>query len=72
MGTVRLEARLLRSEDLPGGFLDVEPYLRGGKHVATVRAEETCFLAVIGANHREAFLRGHPALVLQVLEAPAT
>ena len=71
MGTVRVEAaagsRLLRPEDLPGGFLGLEPYLRGGNHGATARAEETCFLAVIGADRREAFLRTHPALAFQAL-----
>jgi CRP-like cAMP-binding protein len=62
-------AAVLRTEDLPGGFLGLEVFLRGASHEATATAEEACFLAVIGAAHREAFIRGQPALVLQVLTA---
>lgn len=71
MGTVRMGegtgSQILRAEDLPGGFLGLEPFLRGTAHAVTATAEEPCFLAVIGADRREAFLRSQPALVLQVL-----
>ncbi|HEY3399237.1 MAG TPA: cyclic nucleotide-binding domain-containing protein [Geothrix sp.] len=70
MGTVRLEdaagSRLLRAEDLPSGFLGLEAYLRRRPQAATATAEAACFLAVIGADHRTAFLRNHPELVLKV------
>jgi CRP-like cAMP-binding protein len=58
-----------RAKDLPGGFLGLEAFLRGTAHGATATAEEACFLAVIGADHREAFIRSQPALVLRVLGA---
>lgn len=71
MGSVRIGegagATLVRAEDLPGGFLGPEAFLRGTAQGATATAEETCFLAVIDADHREAFIRSQPALVLQIL-----
>lgn len=71
MGSVRIGegagATLVRAEDLPGGFLGLEAFLRGTAQGATATAEETCFLAVIDADHREAFIRSQPALVLQIL-----
>ena len=71
MGTVRIEdaagSRVLRAEDLPGGFLGLEAYLRGTRQTARATAEEACFLAVIGAGRREAFMSSHPALALQAL-----
>jgi len=71
MGTVRFGegagAVVKRSEDLPGGFLGLDAFLWGAAHDTTVTAEETCFLAVIGRERREAFIRSHPALVLKVL-----
>jgi CRP-like cAMP-binding protein len=74
MGSVRIgegeAATILRAEDLPGGFLGLELFLRGKAHRSTATAEEPCFLALIGADRREAFLRSHPALVLKVLAAP--
>jgi CRP-like cAMP-binding protein len=73
MGSVRIgegeKPVVLHTEDLPGGFLGLEAFLRGAAHGATATAEEPCFLAVIGADHREAFIRSQPALVLQVLRA---
>jgi CRP-like cAMP-binding protein len=48
----------------------LELFLRGKAHRSTATAEEPCFLALIGADRREAFLRSHPALVLKVLAAP--
>jgi CRP-like cAMP-binding protein len=76
MGSVRMGegegSSVFRAEDLPGGFLGLEPFLRAATHRFTLTAEEPCFLAVIGADRREAFLRSHPALVLKVLaSAPA-
>jgi CRP-like cAMP-binding protein len=71
MGSVRIGegagATIVRAEDLPGGFLGLDAFLRGTAQGATATAEETCFLAVIDAEHREAFIRSQPALVLQVL-----
>lgn len=58
----------LRPEDLPGGFLGLEAFLRGTAHPATVTAAESCFLAVISADRREAFVRSQPGLVLQILK----
>ena len=49
----------------PGGFLGLEAFLRGTTQGPP--AEETCFLAVIDADHREAFIRSQPALVLDIL-----
>jgi CRP-like cAMP-binding protein len=73
MGSVRSgegeHSTIVRSEDLPGGFLGLETFLRGGAHLVTATAEEACFLAVINADRREAFLRTYPALVLDVLES---
>jgi CRP-like cAMP-binding protein len=74
MGAVRFDgpegSKVLRAEDLPGGFLGLEAFLRNRPHTSTATAEEACFLAVIGAGHREAFLRSHPALALNLLERP--
>lgn len=71
MGAVRFDgpgsSKVLRSEDLPGGFLGLEAYLRQRPHTATATAEEGCFLAVIGADRREAFLRSHPEVALNLL-----
>ena len=72
MGTLNLESetgtRTVRAEDLPGGFLDLGPFLRNQPHSATATALETCFLAVISAERREAFLRSQPGLVLELLK----
>ena len=71
MGAVRFDgpsgSKVLRAEDLPGGFLGLEAYLRNRPHTATATAEEGCFLAVIPEERRTAFLRSYPELVLQVL-----
>ena len=72
MGSVRFDgpvgSKVLRAEDLPGGFLGLEAFLRNRPHTATATAEETCFLAVIPASSRPAFLRTHPELALRLLE----
>jgi len=60
---------LLRADDLPGGFLGLEAFLRGTPHVGSAVVEEPCFLAVIPAQRREAFLFSYPDLVLQVLRS---
>jgi len=74
MGSIRVEegaqGRVLKPEDLPGGFFDLEAYLRQSLHRTTVRAAESCFLGVIGGDRREAFLRGYPSLVLAILASP--
>lgn len=73
MGAVRLDgpdgSKVLRAEDLPGGFLGLEAFLRKRPHAATATAEEPCFLAAIPAARRSAFLGAHPDLVLRLLEA---
>lgn len=73
MGQVRLGegpgSTLHRSEDLPGGFLGLDAFLRKGIHERSAEAEDACFLAVIEADRREAFLRSYPSLALKVLEA---
>lgn len=61
--------RTVRPLDLQEGFLDLEAYLGQRPHTATAIALEPCFLAVIGAAHREAFVRNHPGLTLQTLLA---
>jgi CRP-like cAMP-binding protein len=73
MGTLRIEQAtgapvVLGPQDLPGGFLGLASFLRDTPQKATASAEATCFLAVIPASHRQAFLRTHPDLVLQVLQ----
>lgn len=71
LGSVRLRSaqgnRVLHSEDLVGGFLGLRAYLLGLPHGETVVAVESCFLAVIGAGQREAFLRCYPAEALAAL-----
>ena len=73
MGSVRISegegSRILHPEDLPGGFLGLDAFLHNAVHGATAVAEEPCFLAVIGAERREMFLRSYPALALKVLES---
>lgn len=72
MGTVRLEGpggtSIFAPRDLPEGFLGLEAFLRDQPQDATAVTEDTCFLAVIDASRREAFLRNQPGLVLRVLE----
>ncbi len=71
MGAVRFgegEGSVVRrAEDLPEGFLGLDAFLWSATHDTTVTAEEACFLAVIGMDRREAFIRSHPGLVLKVL-----
>jgi CRP-like cAMP-binding protein len=71
MGAVRFDgpdgSKVLRAEDLPGGFLGLEAFLRNRPHTSTATAEEGCFLAVIGADRRGAFLRCHPEMALSLL-----
>lgn len=69
MGRMRLGGRLVGAEDLPGGFLGLEAYLRGRSYGTVAVAEEPCFLAVIPAARREDFLRAHADLALPLLEA---
>jgi CRP-like cAMP-binding protein len=71
LGTVRIVdaqgSRVLHSDDLVGGFLGLRAYLLGLPQGETAVAEEPCFLAVIGAGQREAFLRCYPAEALAAL-----
>lgn len=72
LGRLRTEGpdgrRSLGPEDLPGGFLELGPWLRDGSHALTAVAEGSAFLAAIGGGRREAFLRRCPDLVLGVLQ----
>jgi len=73
MGSVRIGegegSVVARAEDLPGGFVGLEAFLRNSVHDSTTMAEEPCFLAVMTADSREAFLRNYPALVLRLLDS---
>jgi CRP-like cAMP-binding protein len=73
VGSVRLEgpgpSRVVGPADLPGGFLCVGAWLTQAPWPYTATVEETCFLASIGGDRREAFIAGQPALVLQLLRA---
>ncbi|WLT29962.1 Crp/Fnr family transcriptional regulator [Geothrix sp. PMB-07] len=73
MGSVRVDegmtSRVVRAEDLPEGFLGLEAFLRGIPHPFTATVEEPCFLAVIEAERREAFLRSYPGLVIRLLQS---
>jgi CRP-like cAMP-binding protein len=72
LGRIRVEAagavRSFGPEDLPGGFLDLGPWLRKGLHTCTARAEGSAFLAAVDLSRRPAFLRRYPELVLGALE----
>lgn len=72
LGRLRIEgpggARSLGPEDLPGGFLELGPWLRDGSHVLTAAAEGSAFLAAVAAERRAAFLRRFPELALAVLQ----
>jgi CRP-like cAMP-binding protein len=71
LGSVRVldarGSRVLRAEDLPGGFLGLRAYLLGLPQAETAVAEEPCFLAVVGIGQREALLRCYPAEALAAL-----
>ncbi len=71
VGSLRLEgpglSRVVAPSDLPGGFLCAEAWLRQAPWPCTATVEETCFLASIGGDRREAFIAGQPALVLDLL-----
>jgi CRP-like cAMP-binding protein len=71
LGAVRVVdaqgSRVLRAEDLPGGFLGLRAFLVGLPQGETAVAEELCFLAVIGVRAREALLRCYPAEALAAL-----
>ena len=70
-GSIRLEGpsgvRTLTPEELPQGFLEAAPYLAGGTHRATATVVDTAFLAVIDQEHRQAWIRTFPELVLASL-----
>jgi hypothetical protein len=63
-------ATILRAEDLPGGFPGVwKPSFAARRRALPSRQRSPVFLAIIGADRREAFLRSHPALVLKLLKS---
>jgi CRP-like cAMP-binding protein len=70
-GSVRLEGleglRILTPTELPQGFLEAGPYLAGGTHRATATVADTAFLAVIDQDHRQAWIRTFPEVVLASL-----
>jgi CRP-like cAMP-binding protein len=70
-GTVRLEGdgwtRTVTPETTPQGFLDLEDFLRGGPRGCTGTVEGMAFLAVIGAQDREAVVSCFPGLALAAL-----
>lgn len=68
VGRLLVEDRTLGPEDLPGGFIELEPWLQNGIHRRSAWAEGSAFLAVIGPAARAAYLRRYPELVLGVLE----
>lgn len=68
-GEVDLDGQVVGSESLPGGFLDLEPYLAGGRHRSTARARGMAFLAVLGQDRKEAVVRTFPEVVLALLSA---
>lgn len=71
VGRVRLErdggSNILSPEDLPGGFLEPGPFLRGQAQEATAIAEGDVLLATIEDARREAFVRCYPELALNLL-----
>lgn len=72
VGRLRIEdaagTRSLGPEDFPGGFIELEPWLRSGTHGQSAWAEGSVFLAAIGLAGRAAFLRRYPDLALAVFE----
>ncbi len=72
-GTVRWDdgqtSSIQSADQLPGGFLDLGPYLRGDPHSATATVEGFAFLATIDQAHRLAVLRSHPEPVLELLRS---
>lgn len=72
VGRVRLERHgescIVGPEDLPIGFLEPGPFLRGQAQAATAIAEGDVLLATIEGARREAFVRCYPELALQLLE----
>lgn len=66
-GEVWIGDRAFTAETLPGGFLDLEPYLLGGVHRITATAKGMAFLAVIASDRREAVVRTFPEAVLRLV-----
>ncbi len=72
MGSLRLEtvegSREVGPEDLPEGYLELGPFLRGGTYGCTATVTSSAFCGVLEATDREAFVRRNPALVLGLLK----
>jgi CRP-like cAMP-binding protein len=70
-GSLRLEgeagSRTVTPETAPGGFVDLEPFLRGGPHAETATVDGMAFLALVAPSDREALVRCFPELVLGIL-----
>ncbi|OQA37831.1 MAG: hypothetical protein BWY56_00627 [Acidobacteria bacterium ADurb.Bin340] len=60
--------RELKPEDLPEGYLELGPFLRGGTYGCTATVASSAFCAVLEATDREAFVRRNPALALDLLK----
>jgi CRP-like cAMP-binding protein len=71
MGCVELERNGVRvvvtPEELPQGFIEPLPFLRGSTQMATARVVDAAFLVAIGQASREAFVRCQPSLILELL-----
>lgn len=62
------ETSIVGPEDLPSGFLEPGPFLRGQAQTATAIAEGDVLLATIEGARREAFVRCYPELALQFMK----
>jgi len=63
-------SRIVRADDLPQGFLDFGPFLRGGRHSATATVQSVAFVLVVGADRHEAIVRSYPRLALELVVKP--
>jgi CRP-like cAMP-binding protein len=64
VGRLRIEA----PEDLPGGFIELGPWLTAGNHSVSAFADGSAFLAELDRSRRPAFLRRFPEITLALLD----